>query len=299
MFPFLTVCAQMVGKEDYMRHVAPFLQEKLPEMKKYLSVVSTYESSPAQTPRHRARKDIVDAFRLHLREKPALVHEAVPLLPYLVDVPAQVAGIAAAVTRGARGDHYSLPSDPADEELNELLARSGEVEATALQRVGQLASRSSARPPSPSSKRLSAAPTITPRFRKTSVSKPPPSSIRPRRMSRPFTAPSQSDLSDTQGPESPSDMSLPSSPVSLSPLAKLVNRTSQVDLTGGQPSSPEDASWLRRADKLNARSPSVDSVPGSSQSRGDFSPKAVESQNESDDPGRRKKGILKSILRRP
>lgn len=281
-----------------MKHVTPFLQAKLPEMKKYLTAVSTHNSSIAPPPTSRDRKDIVNSLRLNLRGKPALVREAVPILPYLVDIPAQLAAVAAAVTRGSRSDHYSRSSDLADEELNELLARSSEVEATALQRVGQLASRSSdTRPISPSNKRHSAAPTITPRFRKTSVSNHPLPSHRPRRTSRPFTAPSHSDLSDSQGPENPSDTSGPSSPVSLSPLAKLLTRTSQVDLTGGSPSSPEDVSWVRR-DNLKARSTSADSVPGSSSSPADFSPRATDSQNESDDQGRRRKGILKSILRR-
>ncbi|KAF7985386.1 hypothetical protein HWV62_6639 [Athelia sp. TMB] len=289
-----------VGKEEYMKLVAPFLQSKLPEMKEYLNVVSTYVPSSAPTNDVKPHKDILNALRWRLRTKPALVREAVPSLPYLVDIPAQLASVAAAVIRGSRSDHYSRSPDPPDDQLDELLIRGGEIEATALQRVGQLASRTSDPPASPTSKRHSASPTITPRNRRTSTSKHPPSSHRPRRTSRPVTAPSQSDLSDTLGHEIPSDASLPSSPVSsgLSPLAKLLTRTSQVDLTGGQPSSPEDISARRRSDKLKARSTSTDSVPGSAQSQADFSWRAADSQNESDDQAKRKKGILKSILRR-
>jgi hypothetical protein len=138
-----------------------------------------------------------------------------------------------------------------------------------------------------------------------STPKSPPSSLRPfnsRKPSRPATVPSQSDLSDTpQGPEQPSEASLPSSPLSnevLAPPSRLLNRASQTDLNSGQ---PEDNSWSRRKSKLKARSMSTDSVPHTAQSPADSSaltPKAAEPQTEPDDQIRKKKGILRGILRR-
>lgn len=274
------------------RGVITFLQTTLPKMVDYLTTVSTYEPHTRSSIDLPDRSDIANALRRRGGTKPALVREAVPLLPYLLDIPAQLASVTAAVIRTSRGEHYTRASS--DDKMDELIARCCEVEATALQRVSQLASRASdIVPASPTDKRNSASPTITPRYRKPSVTKPPPSSHRQRKISRPVTAPSQSDLSDRQGPEIPSDTSLPSSPVSLAPLTRLSARTSQVDLNVGQPSSPEDVNWSRQGDNVDT----TDSAPSySTRSPTEFLPKAVDSQNESDDQARKKKGILRGIL---
>jgi hypothetical protein len=69
-----------------------------------------------------------------------------------------------------------------------------------------------------------------------------------------------------------------------------------------QSSPPENASQSRRRSKLKVRSTSTDSIPSyTARSPADPSPKATkvtESQTESDDQIRKKKGILRNILTR-
>jgi len=239
--------------------------------------------------------------------------EAVPLLPHLLDVPRHLAVVTSAVIRASKGkQNRRKPSETVDMQLEAFIAGCFEVEETALHRVSQLASRTSENlPASSTANRHSISSTITARFSRPSINsmpKSPPSghgSPASRKPYRPTTAPSQSDLSDTpQGPEVPSDASLPSSPVStnvLTPSSRLLTQTSQVDMSSGQPSSPEDGTWSRK-NRVKVRSTSTDSIPSyAAQSPADSSPmvtKAAESQTESDDQNRKKKGIFRGILTR-
>lgn len=214
-----------------------------------------------------------------------------------MDVPRHLAVVTSAVIRSSKGQqHRRKSSETPDKHLEGFVAKCFEVEETALHKVSQMASHasenagsSSRNPPSP----------ITARFRRPSVgSKAPPSSHKPRKLSRPFTAPSQSDLSDNaRGQEGPSDASLPSSPVSNSVVVpRLRTRVSNTDISGQSPSSPEDQSgtWSRRKHKLlNTRSTSTYSIPSYT-----TAPTKTELQAEASDDNKKKKGILRGILTR-
>jgi hypothetical protein len=309
-----------------MRGVKDFLKDSLPGMIDYILVISTPVPDPygaypgpygpytGPSEDRRNRLNIVDALQQRGATMPVLFREAVPLLPHLLDVPRHLAVVASAVIRASKGKQQRRkPSQPIDAQLDAFIARCFEVEETALHRVSQLASRAPENPPaSPTAHRLSTSSTVTARFRQPSISsvpRSPPSNHRPlnsQKSSRSATVPSQSDLSDTpQGPEMQSDASFPVSPVSnivLPPPSRLLTRASQTDLSSGQPSSPEDTSWSRRRSRLKAKSTSTDSIPSyTAQSPADSSPvaaKTIESQTESDDQIRKKKGILRGILTR-
>lgn len=306
-----------------MRGVKDFLKDSLPGMVEYILVISTvvsdpygaypgpygsYTGPPADI---RERLTIIDALRQRGVTMPVLDREAVPLLPHLLDVPRHLAVVTSAVIRASKGkQHRRKPSEPVEAQLDEFIARCFEVEETALHRVSQLASRAAKNPPaSPIANRHSASEAVSAHFRRpiSSMPKSSPSSHRPlssQKPSRLATAPSQSDLSDAaQGSEVPSDASLPSSPISsnvLAPPSQLLPRTSQTDLKSGRPFLPEEATWSRRNGKV--RSISTDSIPlYSGQPTADSSPvvpKTIQSQIESEEQIRKKKGILRGILTR-
>lgn len=303
-----------------MRGVKEFLKESLPAMVDYILVVSTPVSDPygsyqgGSGDRH-DRLNVVNALRQRGTTMPVLDREAIPLLPHLLDVPRHLAEVTSAVIRTSKGRHCkNKPSGLEDGQLDEFIAKCVEVEELALQRVSSLVARRPSQdedsPFFPVGNRHPTSP-VAARFRRPSVSKSPPSSHRPygsRNFSRPGTAPtSQSDLSDTlRYSEVPSDASLPSSPVSNSIIvpSRLMTRTSQADMSSGQsPSSPEDKPSHPRFKRLNTRSTSTESIPSyPTQSPLDSVPiasKATESQTDvSDDPNRKKKGILRGILTR-
>jgi len=302
-----------------MRGVKDFLKDSLPGMVDYILVISTpvsdtYSAYSGSSTDRRERSAIVDAVRQRGATMPMLDREAVPLLPHLLDVPRHLAVVTSAVIRASKGkQHKRKPSEPADLQIEEFIAKCFAVEETALHRVSQLASRASEQTPtSPTANRHSMSSTVTTGFRRpssNSIPKPPPSSHRPlasRKLPRPATAPSPSDHSDTpQGLKLPSDVSLPSSPPSvniLAPSSRLLTRASQVDLNSGLPSSPEEGTWSQRKDKHAVRSTSTDSIPPyTAQSPADSSPvapKVAESRTESDDQTRKKKSILRGILTR-
>jgi hypothetical protein len=307
-----------------MRGVKDFLKDSLPGMVEYVLVISTVVSDPygaypgpygsytGPPVDIRERLTIIDALRQRGVTMPVLDREAVPLLPHLLDVPRHLAVVTSAVIRASKGkQHRRKPSELVDAQLDEFIARCFEVEETALHRVSQLASRAAENPPaSPIANRHSASEAVSAHFRRpiSSMPKSSPSIHRPissQKPSRPVTAPSQSDLSDAAlGSEVPSDVSLPSSPVSsnvLAPPSRLLPRTSQTELKSGQPSSPEEVTWSRRNGKV--RSISTDSIPlYSGQSTANSSPvvvpKTIQSQIESEEQIRKKKGILRGILTR-
>lgn len=304
-----------------MRGMKEFLQESLPAMVDYILVVSTPVSDSlglhagSVTDRH-DRMNVVNALRQRSDTLPILYREAIPCLPYLLDVPRHLAEVTSAVIRTSKTQQLKYkPGELPDSLLDEFIAKCVEVEELALQRVSSLAARRPSRDDdlssTPPRNRQPTSP-IEARFRKISISKSPPSTHRPyasRNFSRPATAPaSQADLSDTlRYPEASSDASLPSSPNSMPVPSRLVTRASQADMNGGQlTSSPEDKpSWsLQSSKRFNARSTSADSIPSSAQSPADSAPvtsKAAELQTDvSDDASKRnsKKSILRGILTR-
>lgn len=298
-----------------MRGVKEFVKESLPGMVDYILVVSTpvpdpYGPYPGPAADRHDRLNVVTALRQRGTAMPALHREAVPLLPHLLDIPRHLAVVTSAVIRSSKGqEHRRRPSELADGQLESFITKCFEVEEAALHRVSQLASHASDNSsPSSNTNRQAASPMTARNRRPSTGSQPPPSSHKPRnsrKLSRPVTAPSQSDLSDNpRGPEIPSDASLPSSPVSKGIIVpRLVTRTSNLDLSGQTPSSPEDRSgtWSKRKNKLlNTRSTSTDSIPTyTARSPAESTPsKARESQTDVSDDNRKKKGILRGILTR-
>jgi len=290
-----------------MRGVKDFLKESLPGMVDYILVISTpvseaYGPCPEPSVEKRERLAIVNALRERGTIMPVLDREAVPLLPHLLDVPRHLAVVTSAVIRASKGKQKRKPVEPADAQFDEFIARCFEVEETALHRVSRLASRSSEKNSAFSAtNRHSTSPTIG--FRPPPCNSMSPSSHRslvPQNSPRPA---SQSDFSGmSQGLEMLSDTFLTSSPVStnVQPPSSQLTRVSQPDLSG-QPSSPEDGTWSQRRNKLTGRSTSTDSIPSFiAQSPADSSLtlKAAESQTESDDQMRKKKGLLRGILTR-
>lgn len=306
-----------------MRGMKDFLKDSVPAMVDYILVVSTpvsdsYGSHAGSATDRHDRLNVFNALRQRSNTLPVLYREAIPCLPYLLDVPRHLAEVTSAVIRTSKGQHQRhKPCELPVGLLDEFIAKCIEVEELALQRVSSLAARRSSRdddrPSTPVRNQLSTSP-VAARLRQLSISKSPPSTHRPytsRNFSRPATAPaSQSDLSDTlRYPEVLSDASLPSSPVSNSILvpSRLMTRPSQADMNSGQlTSSPEDKpSWsLQNIKRFNARSTSTDSIPSSSVKSPGSAPvayKAVESQTDvSDDASKKnlKKGILRGILTR-
>lgn len=287
-----------------MRGVKEFLQDSRAGMIDYILVVSTpvsdsYGPQSGSTIDKHERLNAINALQQRSSAMPTLDREAIPLLPHLLDVPRYLAVVTSAVIRSSKGQqHRRKPSESVDGTLESFVAKCFEVEETALQRVSQLASQASE---THASKRHSSSP-ITARYRKPSLSsKSPTSSYKPRKMSRPITAPSQSDLSDVSRGLSDSS---PSSPVSNAIVVpRLKTRVSNTDFSGQTPSSPEDKSgtWSKRKNRLlNVRSTSTDSIPSyTPQSPADSTPtRATESQADTSDDNRKKKRFFGAILGR-
>ena len=287
-----------------MRGMKDFLQDSRAGMIDYILVVSTpvsdtYGPQSGSTDDKYERQNAISALQQRSLAMPTLDREAIPLLPHLLDVPRYLAVITSAVIRSSKGQQYRRkPSELIDGTLECFVAKCFEVEEIALQRVSQLASQVSE---THASKRHSSS-QITARYRKPSMSsKSPTSNYKPRRLTRPITAPSQSDLSDFSRGLSDSS---PSSPVSNAIVVpRLKAKASNTDFSGQTPSSPEDktGTWSKRTNRLlNVKSTSVDSIPSYTlQSPADStSTRAVETQADTSDDNRKKKRFFGGILGR-
>ncbi|KAH9178719.1 Rho GTPase activation protein [Lactarius sanguifluus] len=124
-----------VQKEDFMRGVKSFLEERLPEMFEYILVVSTPgpEESP-QTQSEDAQVGCRAVRALHERKKSMsdLQREIIPHLPHFLDVPRHLAIITSSVSRYSRNS--PPPQDPM---LADLFSQCQDVEQQALSDVSR------------------------------------------------------------------------------------------------------------------------------------------------------------------
>ncbi|KAJ7293577.1 GTPase activating protein [Mycena rebaudengoi] len=265
-----------VQKEDFMRGVKDFLRDSMPAMVDYILVVSTplsrsesesHSNTEDAADRHE-RLAVVNALRQRTAHMPALNRESIPI-PFVPDIPKQLAIITSAVIRNSRDYHSrAKPNDPTDRPLNEFCSRCFEVEESALQRVSQLATRISAdrrRPDHSASLSMSTSPTTsTPRRRRKSPG-------------RPSTAPSDPDSSTRRL------FSEPTTPSTSSQATWEIPR-------------PEETPGDTKARKRHMKSSSTDSLPYP-KSPG-IAPIPVASDTSPDFDEKKKKGLLRGIWRR-
>lgn len=254
-----------VQKEEFMRGVKDFLKQNLPAMIDYILVVSTPIQDPYSPhsghPAHsHQRLDVVSSLHERGTTMPVLERESISLLPHVLDIPRHLACITSSVIRSARSaDPKGKSSDGDNQHLSGLCAQCFDLEEQSLARVSQLAGVES---------RHIALKWDIPRITSTVSSAAPPSpvspskSVEPRRVSRPYTAPSLSDLSAADRRKAPSNISIPSSPIphDLSSL----RRGSVSDIPSSQKIllSPEERSprAINRPRFLRPKSISADSL---------------------------------------
>lgn len=231
-----------------MRGVKEFLSSSRPAMIDYIFVVSSPGPEPPSTmsvaDRH-IRLQVIDSLRQRGTSMPPLHREAIPLLPYMLDVPRHLALISSAVIRRSRG-YQGKPrkAGAEDPRVAEFCGRCYELEDRALRRVTRLAGRSSQEPP---------------RKRPTTSSargNTPASPQSPRTLPSPTwnpTGPVGSRRPSTAPAPSPSDVSfqrqMPMLPPPPDPAR--VTSSSQHDLFGGS---------TRARPRLRTRFPSADST---------------------------------------
>jgi len=275
-----------VQREEFMKGVKNFLSNSLPAMIDYILVVSTFNSEKARGPygysgdRHE-RLHVMNSVQQRAPDMPLLHREAIPLLPHLLDIPRHLAIITSAVIRHARSAARTNSDEREEGPLDAFCARCFEVEQRALLRVSHLAARQK-----PSiDRRPSTSASVSASSGDPSAATPTKSKRKLSKASRPSTAPSFNDNSSdghrSRAPSSiNSDISLPSSPVRSRHSTH--GEVSEIDLSSDYPSSP------------TAASPSVHQMMSDdSISRvGPYSPDAPE------DPGRKKRGLLRGILTR-
>jgi hypothetical protein len=118
-----------------MRGVKSFLEERLPEMLDYISVVSTptYEE-PSQPPSEEAhvRNRAIRVLNERKRNMPELQRESIPPLPHFLDIPRHFAILTSAIARYSRD--LSVPQDPV---IADLCAQCRDIEQQALYRVSR------------------------------------------------------------------------------------------------------------------------------------------------------------------
>ncbi|KAJ3515401.1 hypothetical protein NLJ89_g1775 [Agrocybe chaxingu] len=278
-------------KEAFMRGVQEFLKNSVPAMIDYIAIVSTpvEENPPPHTSGNMNRHDrlnVVNALRQRTSKMTVLDRESVPILPHLLDIPKHLAIITSAVIRSSR-DLSARPrtGDDVDLAVDEFCSKCFEVEEEALRRVSQLATKLASESRRPSVPDISAtgtdhhhdnvphSPLSTITSTVISAAAPP----RRRKPSRPSTAPSPT------GSSSPSRRQMFFNDSLTSP--QTFTRT-----------IPND----QRAWGGHMKAPSTDSVP-SPINRDIPIPVRIPRTTEppdTDDAGKRKKGLLRGILRR-
>ncbi|KAF5370234.1 hypothetical protein D9615_010078 [Tricholomella constricta] len=190
-----------VHKEDFMRGVKDFLTESIPAMIDYILVVST---PTLDRPFHQGsvsnrhdRLNVVNYLRQRSSTMPVLDRETIPILPYSLDIPRHLAIITSAVIRNSREfQARPKPRDPADRPLDDFCSKCFDVEEQALLRVSQLATKISSdrQPNSPLyACSLSRAGFLAERSPPSPLSGSSSDRRRPRKPSRPSTAPSPSE----------------------------------------------------------------------------------------------------------
>lgn len=272
-----------------MRGVKDFLRDSVPAMIDYILVVSTPTSdytptTGAASDRH-DRLHVVNYLRQRASAMPVLDREAVPILPHLLDIPRHLAIITSAVIRNSRDfQARPMPRDTTEGPLDELCAKCFDVEEHALLRVSQLATKiSSDRQQSPSATLTQILNTNSSPIPSSQSSLPGSSAERrrPRKSSRPSTAPSPSE-SNSSHRHMFNDI-----PASSGPRV--------FTLSSANPSVWPPSQERRR---LHLRSTSTDSVP--SYGIGAPLPPAhmTDTLADLEDTGKRVRGLFRGILRR-
>ena len=265
-----------------MRGVQEFVKDRVPEMIDYIIVVSspigdTPLSNIVYDANQLDRLDVINALRQRSQRMTVLDKESIPILPHLLDIPKHLAIITSAVVRSSKNKKSQSKVDddgnksPAAEEFRSMCF---EVEEEALRRVSQLATKlAESRPPSvlevPSNGAMMEGAPRSPLMTGRQPS-------RRRKSSRPSTSPSPSE---------------PNSPI---------HRGDHFSSLYPQCTHDDSVPWSQRhARAMHMKAPSTDSVP--SLVARDFPLSTSSSVSESPidmDPGKRKKGLLRGILRR-
>jgi len=246
-----------VQKEQFMRGVKSFLEEKLPEMLDYILVVSTprpEDSSRPPEPRNRSRA--VRALDERKQTMPDLQKELIPHERHFLDIPRHLALITSAIVRHSR----NIPP-PQDAAIADLYNRCREVDRHALHYVVRHMSLR----PGGGSARLPASsePSNSPATSNPSPIDAPQTLSLPRSRtsssrSRPKTAPSGA-MSDPALHTRFESARVQESPLSL-PLGSGTTPVAEGEVEAGP--SREDESWhtLKRQ-ASHPRSVSTDSIP--------------------------------------
>ncbi len=123
----------MVHKEEFMRGVKFFLEEKLPEMVDYILVVSTPgpEDCPQPPSEMHIRSRAIRALHDRKRAMSDLQRELLPHEQHFLDIPRHLAIITSAIVRHSRN---VSPEDPA---IADLYNRCRDVERHALYHVSR------------------------------------------------------------------------------------------------------------------------------------------------------------------
>jgi len=283
-----------------MRRVKDFLNENLPAMVDYILIVSTPVPDPFSPhsghPAHSLqRHNVVSSLHERGTTMPILERESIPLLPHVLDIPRDLACITSSVIRSARSaDSKAKFSQGDNQHLSDLCAQCFALEEQSLARVSQLAGVES--PHTALKWEVPRMPSII-----SSVSPAPPSlvspskSVEPQKVSRPYTAPSLSDLSETARRQAPSENSLPSGSVPHDLFSLRRGSVPDISPNPKVPLSPEDRSQRPRF--LRPKSISADSIStfvsraGAEVSRTLHSPLDFQ-----DEAGRKRKNVLQGIL---
>ncbi|KAG1757575.1 Rho GTPase activation protein [Suillus lakei] len=255
-----------VQKEEFMRGVKDFLKQNMPAMVDYILVVSTpvpqdpYSPHSGHPAHSHQRLNVVSSLHERSTTMPVLERESIPLLPHVLDIPRHLARITSSVLRSARSpDPKGKSSEGDNQHLSGLCAQCFDLEDQSLARVSQLAcveshpialkwdvprttsTVSSATPPSPASS---------------------PKIVEPRKVSRPYTAPSLSDMSASDRRKASSGNTIPSSPVSRDLSSLRRGSVSDIPSSSKVPSSPEERSprTMNRPRFLRPKSISADSI---------------------------------------
>ncbi|KAG1833800.1 Rho GTPase activation protein [Suillus variegatus] len=266
-----------VQKEEFMRGIKDFLKQNLPAMVDYILVVSTPISPDPCSPHsgHPAhshqRLDVVSSLHERSTTMPVLERESIPLLPHVLDIPRHLARITSSVLRSARSaDPKDKSSEGDNQHLSGLCAQCFDLEDQSLARVSQLAGVESC----PVALKWDV-PRITSTVSSAAPSSPasPSKMVESRKVSRPYTAPSLSDLSEVDHRKASSGDMTPSSPVphDLSSLRR--GSVPDIPSSPKATSSPEERSTraINRPRFLRPKSISADSIsslasPASAQS---------------------------------
>ncbi|KDR84991.1 hypothetical protein GALMADRAFT_233525 [Galerina marginata CBS 339.88] len=285
-------------KETFMRGVQDFLKDSLPAMIDYIAVVSTpINETPSSLGDEMDRHDrinVVNALRQRTKNMTVLDRESVPILPHLLDVPKHLAIITSAVIRGSR-ELSARPrtGDDTDLAVDEFCSKCFEVEEEALLRVSQLATKLASESRRPSVADLSADSTaLNEEMPRSPISEVTSTVIstsarptRQRKSSRPSTAPSSGSNSSSRRQMFFGDASLTST------------RTFTHTIPDGQTTLNG-----KNTRSVHLKAPSTDSVPSFGSRDVAIPVRMVQPAEQPvdlmDDPGKRKKGLLRGILRR-